>query len=376
MRAVGAITGEPRATESARTGATKGAAISVRGLTRRFGSVTAVDAVSLEIAAGEFVALLGPSGSGKSTVLMSLAGFDLPDEGTILIGGEDCTRLPPHRRNIGMVFQHYTLFPHLSVADNVAFPLKMRGIGRAERRARAEAALDVVRLSGFGTRMPRQLSGGQQQRVALARAIVYQPRVLLMDEPLSALDKNLREEMQIEIKRLHSELGITIVFVTHDQGEALTMADRVAILRQGRVQQIAPARTLYERPANLFAAGFIGDMNRIAVAWDGRAARIAGQAVPLGPDAAITAVPPGPAILAVRPERIEIAAPDRAGALPATVTDIVYGGAGTLVIATLQDGAPVRARAPSAGLPPLEPGARIGLVVPAGAALLYPAEEP
>jgi mannopine transport system ATP-binding protein len=375
MRAVGAIAGGPRATESTRTGATKGAAISVRGLTRRFGAVTAVDDVSLEIAAGEFVALLGPSGSGKSTVLMSLAGFDLPDEGHILIGGEDCTRLPPHRRNIGMVFQHYTLFPHLSVADNVAFPLKMRGIGRAERRARAEAALDVVRLAGFGARMPRQLSGGQQQRVALARAIVYQPRVLLMDEPLSALDKNLREEMQIEIKRLHSELGITIVFVTHDQGEALTMADRVAILRQGRVQQIAPARTLYERPANLFAAGFIGDMNRIAVAWDGRAAQVAGQALALGKEAAIAAVPPGPAILAVRPERVEIATPDHAGALPATVTDIVYGGAGTLVIATIRDGASVRARAPSAGLPPLAPGERIGLVVPANAALLYPAEE-
>ncbi|SEP29096.1 mannopine transport system ATP-binding protein [Methylobacterium sp. ap11] len=371
MLAIGAIAGGPGV-----TAATTGAAISIRGLTRRFGSVVAVDDVSLEIAAGEFIALLGPSGSGKSTVLMSLAGFDLPDAGRILIGGEDCTQLPPHRRNIGMVFQHYTLFPHLSVTDNVAFPLKMRGIGRAERRARAEAALEVVRLSGFGARMPRQLSGGQQQRVALARAIVYRPRVLLMDEPLSALDKNLREEMQIEIKRLHAELGITIVFVTHDQGEALTMADRVAILRAGRVQQIAPARTLYERPANLFAAGFIGDMNRIPTAWDGCAARIAGRALALDAEAAVSPVPPGPAILAVRPERIAVAAPDRPDALPAIVTDVVYGGAGTLVIATLDDGAQVRARAPSAALPPLAPGDRVGLVVPPGAALLYPDEAP
>lgn len=355
--------------------AATGTAIAIRGLTRRFGSVTAVDDVSLDVAAGEFIALLGPSGSGKSTVLMSLAGFDLPDAGQILIGGEDCTRLPPHRRNIGMVFQHYTLFPHLSVADNVAFPLRMRGIGRAERRRQAEAALDVVRLGGFGSRMPKQLSGGQQQRVALARAIVYRPRVLLMDEPLSALDKNLREEMQIEIKRLHSELGITIVFVTHDQGEALTMADRVAILKAGKVQQIAPARDLYERPANLFAAGFIGDMNMISVAWDGVAAHFGGSALELPPAAAVSPVAPGAAMLAVRPERVGIASADRPGAIAATVTDVIYGGAGTLVIAALTDGSPVRARAPSADLPPLSPGERIGLLIAREAALLYPAAD-
>jgi mannopine transport system ATP-binding protein len=351
-----------------------GTAIAVRGLTRRFGSVTAVDDVTLEIASGEFVALLGPSGSGKSTVLMSIAGFDLPDAGRILIDGEDCTRLAPHRRNIGMVFQHYTLFPHLSVADNVAFPLKMRGVGRAERRRRAEAALEVVRLGGLGARMPRQLSGGQQQRVALARAIVYRPRVLLMDEPLSALDKNLREEMQIEIKRLHAELGVTVVFVTHDQNEALTMADRVAVLDRGRVQQIAPARELYERPANLFAAGFVGEMNRIAATWDGATARFAGHALALPAAAAVSPVAPGSATLAVRPERVLIAAPDAPGAVTATVEDVVYGGAGTLVLAALADGTPMRARAPSADLPSLRPGARVGLVIPPAAALLYPME--
>jgi len=354
--------------------AATGTAISIQGLTRRFGQVTAVDEVSLEIAAGEFLALLGPSGSGKSTILMSIAGFDLPDAGRILIGGEDCTRLPPHRRNIGMVFQHYTLFPHLSVVDNVAFPLKMRGVRRIERRLQAEAALETVRLAGFGARMPQQLSGGQQQRVALARAIVYHPRVLLMDEPLSALDRNLREEMQIEIKRLHSELGITIVFVTHDQGEALTMADRVAILKDGKVQQIAAARTLYERPANLFAASFIGDMNRIPVTWDGTTARFAGTAHSLPAGASVSSVPPGAAVLAIRPERIGIADPGSPGAVPATVSDVIYGGAGTLVIAELADGSSVRARGQSAGLPPLAPGARIGLVLPPAAALLYPAE--
>ncbi|HEV7415172.1 MAG TPA: ABC transporter ATP-binding protein, partial [Tianweitania sediminis] len=250
----------------------KGALIEIRGLGKRFGSVVAVDDVSLTIDAGEFVALLGPSGSGKSTVLMSVAGFERPTAGQILIDGVDCTGLPPNKRNIGMVFQHYTLFPHLSVGDNVAFPLKMRGIGKAERRRQAEQALEVVRLSGYAERMPKQLSGGQQQRVALARAIVYNPRVLLMDEPLSALDKNLREEMQIEIKRLHAELGFTVVFVTHDQGEALTMADRIAILKAGRLQQVSPARSLYERPSNLFAAGFIGEMNILPVTWDGEKA--------------------------------------------------------------------------------------------------------
>jgi mannopine transport system ATP-binding protein len=193
-----------------------GAGVEIRNLRKTFGSSAAVNDVSLIVRPSEFLALLGPSGSGKSTILMSIAGFESPTSGQILIDGVDCTRIPSHRRNIGMVFQNYTLFPHMSVIDNVAFPLKMRGVGRAERRARAELSLKAVRLDGFGAGMPNQLSGGQQQRVALARAIVYQPLLLLMDEPFSALDKKLREEMRLETKRLHADLGLTIVFVTHD----------------------------------------------------------------------------------------------------------------------------------------------------------------
>ncbi|MFC4669987.1 ABC transporter ATP-binding protein [Seohaeicola nanhaiensis] len=349
-----------------------GARISVRGLDKAFGTLKAVDDVSIDIAPGEFLALLGPSGSGKSTVLMMLAGFEVPTAGQILIDGQDCTRLLPQKRNIGMVFQHYSLFPHLSVFDNVAFPLKMRGIGRVERRRQAAAALEVVRLQGYGDRMPAQLSGGQRQRVALARAIVYKPRLLLMDEPLSALDKNLREEMQLEIKRLHSDLGITVVFVTHDQGEALTMADRIAILRGGRIQQISPARELYERPANLFAAGFIGEMNMIPVVWDG--AKLAlGQGDTMVPSASsfVGAPGQGPATLAIRPERLSVTAPEAPGALSARLEEVVYAGAGTLVIARLDDGTEIRARVASAALPSLSKGERIGLLCPPEAMLVY-----
>jgi len=351
-----------------------GASIEIRNLAKRFGSVKAVDDVSLTVEAGEFVALLGPSGSGKSTVLMSIAGFERPSDGQILIGGQDCTRLPPNKRDIGMVFQHYTLFPHLSVGDNVAFPLKMRGIGKTERRRQAEAALEVVRLGGYGDRTPKQLSGGQQQRVALARAIVYNPHVLLMDEPLSALDKNLREEMQIEIKRLHGELGFTVVFVTHDQGEALTMADRIAILKAGRLQQVSPARELYERPSNLFAASFIGEMNMLPVQWDGvNAVFSENQQIRLPADAVIEPVAPGSAILAVRPERLSVAAPNEAGTWAATVRDVVYAGAGSLLITYLQDGSEVRLRVSSAGQAPVQPGQTIGIKLPPEGVLLYPA---
>ncbi len=351
---------------------TAGAEISVRGLEKSFGHLKAVDDLSLDIASGEFLALLGPSGSGKSTVLMMLAGFEVPTGGAITIDGRDCTRLPPQKRDIGMVFQHYSLFPHLSVLDNVAFPLKMRGEARTARRRRAAEALEVVRLQGYGDRMPAQLSGGQRQRVALARAIVYQPRLLLMDEPLSALDKNLREEMQLEIKRLHSELGVTVVFVTHDQGEALTMADRVAILRGGRMQQISPARKLYERPENLFSAGFIGEMNMIPVQWNGSDITLA-QGDRLAPPAAalIGAVPTGAATLAIRPERLRVAAPDAPGALAAEIEEIVYAGAGTLLIARLADRTEIRARVPSASLPKLAGGDRIGLAFDPDALLVY-----
>jgi mannopine transport system ATP-binding protein len=351
-----------------------GATIEIRDLGKQFGSVTAVDQVSLTINSGEFVALLGPSGSGKSTVLMSIAGFERPTSGQILIDGQDCTRLPPNKRNIGMVFQNYTLFPHLSVGDNVAFPLKMRGVAKAERRKRAEQALEVVRLGGYADRMPKQLSGGQQQRVALARAIVYNPRVLLMDEPLSALDKNLREEMQIEIKRLHAELGFTVVFVTHDQGEALTMADRIAILKAGRLQQVSPARELYERPSNLFAASFIGEMNMLPVQWNGEAASFSkADEIRLPPSALVEPIRPGPAVLAVRPERLSLGAAGEPGTWTATVRDVVYAGAGSLLITQLADGNEVRLRVPSASQAPVNGGDVVGIRIPPEAVLLYPA---
>ncbi|SLN21100.1 Spermidine/putrescine import ATP-binding protein PotA [Pseudooceanicola marinus] len=351
----------------------RGAEIAVDGLAKHYGSLKAVDEFAINIRSGEFLALLGPSGSGKSTILMMLAGFEVPTAGRILIDGVDCTRLPPQKRNIGMVFQHYSLFPHMTVADNVAFPLKMRGVGRTERRRRAAEALKVVRLDGYGARMPSQLSGGQRQRVALARAIVYEPRLLLMDEPLSALDKNLREEMQLEIKRLHHELGITVVFVTHDQGEALTMADRVAILRGGKLQQLSPARELYERPANLFAAGFIGEMNMIPAQWDGAALTLGtGERMVPPTGAVVGTVGQGAVTLAIRPERLTVCDPVTPDALQATLREVVYAGAGTLLIAALPDGTEIRARVASASLPPaLTEGETIGLSCPPEAMLVY-----
>nr|WP_235913610.1 ABC transporter ATP-binding protein [Pseudoroseomonas coralli] len=336
-------------------------------MTRRFGAVHAVDGVSLDIRAGEFLALLGPSGSGKTTILMSIAGFEYPDEGRILLGGEDITWLPPNRRNLGMVFQRYTLFPHMSVLENIAFPLKMRGLGRAEREERARAALRTVRLDQLGERRPAQLSGGQQQRVAIARAIVYRPRVLLMDEPLSALDKNLREEMQIEIKHLQREIGITVVFVTHDQTEALTMADRVAVLDHGRLQQLGAPRELYEAPQTEFVAGFIGETNF----WSGSAAAAAAPGEAVGvrlegsgvmPALAVSRVAAGDRVrLALRPERLRIL-PGAAEGVPALVTEAIYAGNATTLMLEAAGGQVLRLRIPAgAGLPEAVAGEAVTL---------------
>lgn len=228
------------------------------------GETFVIEDLNLTIARGEFLTLLGPSGSGKSTCLMMLAGFEQPTAGEILLDGRPLSRVPPHRRDIGMVFQNYALFPHMTVAENLAFPLEVRRLGRAEIEARVRRALAMVRLSGFEHRRPAQLSGGQQQRVALARALVFEPRLVLMDEPLGALDKQLRESMQYEIKHLHEQLGVTVVYVTHDQSEALTMSDRVAVFDAGRIQQLATPRELYEEPRNAFVARFIGENNRLS----------------------------------------------------------------------------------------------------------------
>jgi len=238
-----------------------GPAVVLRGLRKSYGQLAAVDGVDLDIAAGEFFTMLGPSGSGKTTLLRMIAGFERPDAGTIELGGVDVTRTPPYGRNVNTVFQDYALFPHMNVLENVEYGLRVRRVARAERRRRAESALEMVRLAGLGARKPIQLSGGQRQRVALARAIVNEPQVLLLDEPLGALDLKLRQEMQLELKRIQRGVGITFIFVTHDQDEALTMSDRLVVLNHGKIEQLGSPVEVYERPASEFVAGFIGTSN-------------------------------------------------------------------------------------------------------------------
>ncbi|HEU4971127.1 MAG TPA: ABC transporter ATP-binding protein [Gaiellaceae bacterium] len=242
--------------------------ISVRGLTKRYGDVVAVDGVDLDIRAGEFFTMLGPSGSGKTTTLRMIAGFEIPDEGSIELAGEDVSRLPPYDRPVNTVFQDYALFPHMTVQQNVEYGLMVKKVKKGERQTRAQQALEMVRLAGFGDRKPGQLSGGQRQRVALARAIVNRPKVLLLDEPLGALDLKLRQEMQIELKSIQREVGITFVYVTHDQEEALTMSDRLAVFNAGRIEQVGPPAEVYEHPQSEFIAGFVGVSN--VIERDGR----------------------------------------------------------------------------------------------------------
>jgi putative spermidine/putrescine transport system ATP-binding protein len=305
-------------------------------LTKRFPGFLAVDALDLDVKSGEFLTLLGPSGSGKTTTLMMIAGFVAPTAGEIFVDGRPVTAVPPDRRNIGVVFQHYALFPHMTVFDNVAFPLRMRRVGTAEIRRRVGDALGMVQLAGLEARMPRQLSGGQQQRVALARALVFRPTLLLMDEPLGALDKNLREQMQLELKRLHRSLGITVVYVTHDQAEALTMSDRIALMNHGRIEQLGDARELYECPVNPFVAEFLGESNMVA----GRLERSAdtrhgcvvtadGARLPVDSDAAIES---GEVLLVVRPEKIVLEPDDgtsRGTGCRGIVTEVSYAGDAT-----------------------------------------------
>jgi len=235
--------------------------VRVAGLRKRYGDVTAVDGVDVEIRRGEFFTMLGPSGSGKTTTLRVIAGFERPDEGTVELGGRDVSSLPPYARDVNTVFQDYALFPHMTVQENVEYGLRVKKVPRGERRRRAEEALDLVRLRGYGGRKPSQLSGGQRQRVALARALVNRPRALLLDEPLGALDLKLRQELQVELKQIQQELGITFIYVTHDQEEALTMSDRLAVFRDGRIEQVGAPAEVYEHPASEFIAGFVGISN-------------------------------------------------------------------------------------------------------------------
>ena len=282
-------------------------AVELRDAVKRYGTVAALDRVTLAVAEGEFFALLGPSGSGKTTLLRAIAGFVVPDSGEIRIDGQRIERVPVHRRGIGMVFQNYALFPHLSVFDNVAFGLAVRGSPNAEIAPRVVEALRLVRLTGLEARRPRQLSGGQQQRVALARALVTRPKVLLLDEPLGALDKRLRQEMQVELKQIQRTVGITTLFVTHDQEEALTLSDRIGILSEGRLIQVGPPVEVYERPTSRFAAEFLGEANL----FSGRVERIgAGGAVRTAAGVLVATALPLPtgaeATLAVRPEKIQL----------------------------------------------------------------------
>lgn len=284
-------------------------ALSLRGLTKRYHHTVAIDDVTLDIAAGEFLTLLGPSGSGKTTVLMAIAGFVEPTAGDILLDGAPITRLPPEAREFGVVFQGYALFPHMTVAENIAYPLRVRGMGRTAREARVRETLDLVQLGALAGRKPVQLSGGQQQRVALARALVFRPKLLLLDEPLSALDKSLRTDLQIELKRLHSRIGTTFVNVTHDQEEAITMSDRIAIMRGGRLAQLGTPTALFERPESRFVAGFLGRSNFLEariLAVQGGEARLDCQGVALTQESAAGMAPGQSLLLALRPSKIVV----------------------------------------------------------------------
>ena len=316
--------------------------IELVGVSKRYGDVTAVHPTELTIAQGELVTLLGPSGSGKSTILSMIAGLTEPSSGHIRIGGRDVTGMPSSQRNLGLVFQSYALFPHMSVFDNIAFPLSIRGLQKTAIAQRVSRALEQVRLAGFESRRPTQLSGGQQQRVALARALVFEPDILLLDEPMGALDKKLREQVQLELRQLQRELGVTTVLVTHDQEEALSLSTRLVVLDEGRVQQVDTPLDAYERPRNRFVAEFIGTANifpgRLRVSSTGMAIVLAsGQALPCTADRALT----GSACLVVRPEHTRVLDAEADSGLGARVVEVVYFGQSVRVHMQTEDGTPV-----------------------------------
>ncbi|HJQ43674.1 MAG TPA: ABC transporter ATP-binding protein [Jatrophihabitantaceae bacterium] len=356
------MTGVPLAKEAEPTAAPDASSgtpqIQLRGLRKTFGSVVAVDHLDLDVLDGEFFAMLGPSGSGKTTVLRMIAGFERPTEGTVLLGGTDATNVPPFRRDVNTVFQDYALFPHMTVADNIAYGLRVRKVSRAERSRRVGEALEMVQLPGFDQRRPNQLSGGQRQRVALARALVNRPKVLLLDEPLGALDLKLREQMQVELKAIQREVGITFIFVTHDQDEALTLCDRLAVFREGRVEQVGPAADVYEYPATRFVAEFVGTSNVLAgeVAETLLRRSLDGSAI------------------AVRPEKIRIepvgkpATADEV-AVDGVVAELVYAGAETRVVVDVPGGTRLTALAlnTSARTGDVERGDRVTLCWPRSA---------
>jgi putative spermidine/putrescine transport system ATP-binding protein len=336
-------------------------ALVLRSLRKSFGNAVAVDGVDLEVRRGEFLTLLGPSGSGKTTTLRMVAGFMSPSGGSIDIDGRDMTRVPPYRRDVGMVFQNYALFPHMTAAQNVAFPLRMRGRPKAEIERRVAEALSLVKLGDLGARYPRQLSGGQQQRVALARAVVFEPRLLLMDEPLGALDRKLRKSLQLEIIHVSRQLGATVLYVTHDQEEALMMSDRIAIFSAGRIEQLGTGDDLYDRPASLFVADFIGESNILRGTYqadgaDGGWMTHGTSRLRIGRAAAegSTLENGATAALVVRPERIRIVnqgtePPSGMNVLDATVGDVLNLGPDTRYELVLDGGQLVSVRQPRRG---------------------------
>ena len=365
----------------------KGAKLVLRSVSKRYGNVQALHPTDLEIERGEFFSLIGPSGSGKTTLLGTVAGFTPPSQGEIEVDGRDMARLPPYRREVGMVFQNYALFPHLTVFENVAFPLRLRKMSDADVRRQVQAMLETVQLPDMGDRMPSQLSGGQQQRIALARAAVYGPRILLMDEPLGALDKNLREDMQLEIKAFHARIGATVLYVTHDQDEAAAMSDRIAIMRDGRIVQHGTPRDLYEHPRNSFVACFLGSANLFdVVKAKGGSGDLVEVETPVGPMRAVkpsTGVAEAGMVLCVRPESILI---EKAGAewqapgngensIEGVVSDAVYTAGTFRYQVEAGDGLQLSVRLSSVRqLEMLRTGDRVVLRWPAQATLIIPEE--
>jgi spermidine/putrescine transport system ATP-binding protein len=346
-------------------------------LVKRFGDFSAVAGINLDMPSGEFFSLLGPSGCGKTTTLRMIAGFEKPSEGQILLDGTDMAQTPPHKRNVNTVFQNYALFPHLTVADNVAFGLKYKNVSKAESKKRVGDALELVALTDFGARRPNQLSGGQQQRVALARALILNPAVLLLDEPLGALDAKLRKRLQIELKALQEEVGITFIYVTHDQEEALTMSDRIAVMSQGRVEQVGPPKEIYEEPATAYVADFLGVSNLMEATASGQTD--GGCKVALGEFNLVAgqgdASASGPTKITIRPERVDLEAHGTTGPnrIPGMVERVVYVGAVLQVMVNLAPGSRIQAWTQNEGEAlPFESGTAVTVHLPPEALRVLP----